>query len=154
MARKTDKGLFVPKNPEKYIGANPDNITYRSSWELSVMLVLDSHPNILKWASEAVSVPYRNPLTGRWSMYVPDFIVVYIDKAGRSHCEMIEVKPAKEVPGMQTLTERGKPRRISQRDKLTQAINAAKWQAAAGYCAKRGWKFRVATENVLFKTGR
>ena len=94
------------------------------------------------WSSESISIPYRNPLTGNWSLYLPDFLVVYIDKYGTKHCEMIEVKPEKEVPGYA-----GK---VSPRTKLVQAINAAKWQAAIAYCAKRNWKFRVANETQIF----
>lgn len=150
MARRPDKGQYVPKNPQKYIGANLDRITYRSSWELTMQQFLDNTPEILQWASESVHVPYQNPLTGKWSIYIPDFLVVYLDKNGRQHCEMIEIKPAKEVPGMQVLNENGRPRRISPRDRLTQAVNAAKWQAALAYCAKRGWQFRVATEHQMF----
>lgn len=151
MAR-THKGTFVPKHPEKYVGANVNNIQYRSGWEQQVFMVLDTHPNVLGWSSETVSVPYQNPLTGKWSMYIPDLLVVYLDKSGRKHCEMVEIKPLKEVPGAVILTEKGRPRRLSERDKLVQAINAAKWQAASVFCAKRGWLFRVATEKSLFNT--
>ena len=75
-------------------------------------------------------------------MYVPDFFVIYIDKNNLKHCELIEVKPAKEMPGYQG--------NINGRTRLVQAINAAKWQAALAYCAKRNWQFRVMTENQLF----
>lgn len=152
MAKKYAKDEFVPKNPQKYVGKLP--IMYRSSWERAVMVKLDEHPNIVAWASESVSIPYRNPLTGKWSMYIPDFLIVYLDKNGVKHCEMVEVKPQKEVPGLQLLSEKGTPKRVSQRDKLTQAINAAKWQSAMQFCVKRGWKFRVLTEASLFSYKR
>jgi hypothetical protein len=141
MANKFAKGEFVCKNPQKYMGKFP--IIYRSSWEMTLMRVFDDHPNILGWSSESVSIPYQNPLTGRWSMYIPDFLVVYVDKDGKQHCEMIEVKPLKETPGY-------REKRTSQRTKLVQAINQAKWAAAMAYCHKRGWGFRVATEKDLF----
>lgn len=147
------KDEFKPTNPQKYVGKYP--IIYRSSWERAVMAKLDVHPDVLAWASEPMNIPYQNPLTGKWTVYVPDFLVVYLDKNGQKFCEMIEVKPLDEVPGYQAISERtGKPKRLSQKDKATQAINAAKWQAALAVCAKRGWKFRVATENLLFKYTR
>ena len=80
-------------------------------------------------------------------MYVPDFLIVYMDKNDQKHVEIVEIKPASEVPGY-------KAKRLSEATKLAQAINAAKWHAAAIYCAKRGWKFRVATEDDLFKFKR
>jgi hypothetical protein len=136
----TAKGKFIPTNPQKYIGKQP--ITYRSGWELQFMRVLDLHPNVVGWSSESITIPYRNPLTGQMTVYVPDFLVVYLDRDGGKHCEMIEVKPLKETPGYT-----GK---VPMRTKLVQAINLAKWQAAAAYCAKRNWRFRVATEAEMF----
>lgn len=141
MAHKFAKGEFPIKNPAKYMGKLP--AIYRSSWEMTLMRVFDDHPNILGWSSESISIPYQNPLTGRWSMYIPDFLVVFVDKDGTKRCEMIEVKPIKETPGFNE-------GRISTKTKLTQAINQAKWAAAMAYCHKRGWYFRVATERDMF----
>jgi hypothetical protein len=36
---KAQRGQFVPNNPAKYLAANIKNITYRSSWERSMMLL-------------------------------------------------------------------------------------------------------------------
>lgn len=140
MAGKFSKGQYVPKNPEKIIGKQP--IVYRSSWEMSLMRVFDENPAVLHWSSESISIPYRNPLTGKWSMYLPDFFAIYIDRNGQKHAEIIEIKPWKEDPRNDA--------KASARTKLTQAINAAKWTAANAYCRKRGWAFRVMTERNLF----
>jgi hypothetical protein len=138
---KFAQGVYQVKNPATYIGKYP--VTYRSSWEVTFMKFLDENTqHILGWASESISIPYRNPLNGKWSMYIPDFLVIYMDKNGQKHCEVIEIKPEKEMP-----TYTGK---VSPRTKLTQVINAAKWQAAMVYCHKRGWKFRICTERDLF----
>lgn len=153
---KFASGNFIPKSPEKYVGTFP--IQYRSSWELSMMQTFDTHPNILGWMSESISIPYKNPLTfpttRRMSMYIPDFVVVYMDKAGAKHVEMIEVKPLKETPGYVPEGKNGKVGKVSPRTKLTQIVNAAKWAAAMHYCAQRKWKFRVATEDQLFSFKR
>jgi TnsA endonuclease N terminal len=156
MTRRTDKGLFVPKNPQKYVGSNVNNITYRSSWERTVQNFLDTHPSVVAWSSECVSIPYFNPLKRRWSVYIPDFLVSFVDRDGKARVEMIEVKPLKEVPGAEALTEgMGKKVRLSRVDRLVQAINAAKWEAARKFCAKRNIHFRVMTEADLFrKPGR
>lgn len=145
---KYSKGEFTPKNPGKYVGQYP--IVYRSSWEFTIMRVFDEHPYVLNWASEPISIPYQNPLTGRWTVYIPDFLVVYADRNGAQHCEMIEVKPLKERPDYQ----RRQGERLSARTKLAQALNAAKWSAAAKWCAKNGVHFRVASEDELFQKGR
>lgn len=83
-------------------------------------------------------------------MYVPDFLVVYADKTGKKHGEIIEVKPLKERPDY--VKKAGE--RLSKRTQLTQIINAAKFMAAAAYCKKNNLRFRVASEDELFSSRR
>ncbi len=144
MSSKFAKGEFVPVNPAKYIGKSP--IIYRSSWELTMMRKFDEHPSIIAWASETVSIPYQNPLTGKWSMYIPDFLVVYQDRHGQKRGEIIEVKPLRERPDYQ----KKQNERLSQRTKLAQIVNAAKWAAAVKFCTKNQLSFRVASEDEMF----
>lgn len=146
MANKFLKGEYTPENPKKYGGRG--KIIYRSGWELRVMQQFDRHPDVIWWASEPFSLPYYNPITKQNTVYIPDFMVVYADRRGKQHCEMIEVKPAKEVMGYQTASTRS-GRKLA----MVQAINEAKWQMARAYCAKRGIFFRVITENEIFQWG-
>ncbi len=143
---KTMKGNFKPKNPTKYFGGDPSAITYRSSWEFTCMQTFDENPMILGWGSETCAIPYMNPFTRRQTVYIPDFVVVYEDRNGKKHAEMIEVKPAKEVPGM--VNEGAK--KLSPRDKAAQLLNMAKWEAANRFCKKRGMQFRVLTEYHIY----
>jgi hypothetical protein len=140
---KYSQEYFIPKNPQKLIGnAKP---FYRSSWELAMMTFLDSHPSVIQWASESVKIPYVNPLTGRRSQYVPDFLVLYQDKSGKQQAELVEIKPKKEA-----MLENAK----SKRDKAFLIVNQAKWQAALVWCKKNGVTFRLITEDQLWtKTG-
>ena len=77
---KFAKGKFTPKNPEKYVGLK--NPLYRSSWEWAFMNFCDNNPSIQRWASESIKIPYRNPVTNRQTVYVPDFFIQYVDKIG------------------------------------------------------------------------
>ena len=95
MAMRFARGKYSLKNPEKYIGIKTP--TYRSSWEHAFMRLCDEHPNVAKWASESIKIPYRHPITGKFTIYVPDFFIVYIDKDGKKHAELIEVKPAAQT---------------------------------------------------------
>lgn len=137
--KKYASDIYTPTYPEKYVG--PSEPRYRSSWELTFMRWLDNHPNVVSWASEPIKIPYMNPVTRKASIYIPDFLMVYVDKQGTRHQEVVEVKPAKE-----TLLSEAKTRG----DKLRHAMNMAKWQAAGAYCKKHGLKFRVINENHLF----
>ena len=141
MARRTkySQGLYTPINPDKYKGSNAPR--YRSSWELQFMRFCDSHPNVVSWASEAIKIPYVNPLSNKVTQYTPDFLLVYEDKKGNRRQELIEVKPRKETH----LTEAK-----SRGDKLRLAVNAAKWKAAVAFCKNHGLTFRVINENELF----
>jgi hypothetical protein len=142
MAKYT-QGIFVPKNPQKYVGRG--SIKFRSSWELAFFHFLDNHPNITQWASESIRIPYRNPLTGKNTTYVPDVFMVYIDANGQTHAELIEIKPSKE-----TTMESAK----SRHDVAMVAINMAKWTAARAFCANKNITFRVVTENDLWRSGK
>jgi hypothetical protein len=138
--RGTARGKFTPKNLEKYIGQKLP--TYRSSWELSFMLFCDNNPSIENWASESIKIPYKDPLTGRNTIYVPDFLIVYIDKNQKKHAEVIEIKPKNQT----VLEAVGKnPSRQAEYVK-----NMAKWQAAQAYCKRFGLKFRVVNEQDIF----
>ena len=75
------QGKFNPKNPEKYIGGKVP--TYRSGWEFQFMKFCDENQSVTNWASEAIRIPYRNPLTGKHTIYVPDFFIAYADKTGK-----------------------------------------------------------------------
>lgn len=104
----------------------------------------DNHPSVLQWASEAIAIPYMCPFRKRRSQYVPDFFVVYIDRNGNQHVEVVEIKPHKETG--QSLTR-------SRRDAMVAVKNQAKWAAAQAYCAANGFIFRVVTEKDLFHMG-
>lgn len=141
---KFAQGIFVPKNPQKYIGKHKPR--YRSSWEMTFMMFLDSNKNILSWASEAINIPYRHPFTGKQTIYVPDFFVLYENKHGVKVAEIVEIKPKK-----QSLIE---SRVASAKDRAVVAVNHAKWGAATAYCKAQGIVFRVINEDDLFYNGR
>ena len=143
MASKFAQGKFTMRHPEKYVGLKVP--TYRSSWEFSFMRFCDTNKSIQKWASEAVQIPYKDPLTGRQTVYVPDFFIQYVDKNNRVNTELIEIKPAS-----QTIFERVGKNKYNQ---LQYVKNQAKWQAANIWCKKQGIKFRVLNENDLFHQG-
>jgi hypothetical protein len=141
---KYAQGQFQIKNPEKYVGLKTP--TYRSSWEFVFMQFLDNNPSVVQWASEAIRINYRNPLTGKNTIYVPDFLMVYVDAAGHQHAEVIEVKPTKET----SLQEAGK----SPRAQAAAIVNMAKWEAARSWCRSQGLTFRVITEQEIFHQGK
>jgi hypothetical protein len=141
---KWAQGKYVPKNPQKYIGKNVP--TYRSGWELTFMNFCDTNDKIIYWASEVMKIPYKHPLTGKPTIYIPDFFVVYENKRGTKVAEVVEIKPKK-----QSIIE---SKVASAKDRMVVAINHAKWAAAKAYCKNQGFTFRVITEDDIFYNGR
>jgi hypothetical protein len=141
MANKWAKGKFIPKNPQKYMGNKAP--TYRSSWEFVFMKFCDENAHITEWASEPMRIPYINPIKQSKTTYLPDFLIAYKDKSGNRIVELIEIKPKKQILGEAR----------SERDKIQAIINQAKWQAAEAFCAQKGIKFRVVTEDDIFHQG-
>lgn len=141
---KFARSKFNMKNPAKYAGTRTP--ICRSSWEFVMMRTFDEHPGVQTWASESIQIPYRDPLSGRYTIYVPDFFVVYIDKDSKKHAEVIEVKPSN-----QTLREKVGNNRYNQEQYIK---NMAKWEAANNWCKQKGIKFRVINESDIFQQGK
>jgi hypothetical protein len=136
------QGSYEVLNPAKYVGRGQPR--YRSGWELSFMRFCDTNDNVLQWASESIAIPYMNPVTGKKSQYVPDFLVTYRTRDNTVRAELIEIKPKK-----QSVIES----RMSSRDRAVVAVNYAKWDAAQKWCRRNGLTFRVITENDMFHNG-
>jgi hypothetical protein len=140
---KWKQGTYQVKNLEKFVGKKMP--TFRSSWEQMFCEFCDSHPSIVKWASENIRIPYQNPVTGKLTNYVPDFLIQYVDKNGQEHVELIEIKPSKE-----TTLENAR----GTKDKIAVAVNTAKWAAAQAWCQQKGIRFKVINEDSIFHTNK
>lgn len=136
------QGVFKPLNPNKYVGKGFPR--YRSGWEWAFFQFCDQNDHVLEWASEAISIKYRNPLTGKITNYVPDVFLRYRTKNNKICTEIIEIKPRK-----QSVLEG----RMNPRDRAVVAVNMAKWHAATQYCKRAGIVFRVLNEAQLFHNG-
>jgi len=139
---KYAQGLYEVANKEKYVGKKRPFM--RSSWETVFARMCDNNPAIVQWASEPFHIPYKNPFTGKNTIYVPDFMIVYVDKKMNKHAEVIEIKPKKE-----TSLEYAK----SKRDQAAVILNLAKWKVANVWCKAQGMKFRIVTEDMIFEQG-
>lgn len=155
----TKKGLYKPKNPEKYVGAL-DDCMYMSSWELKFMIYCDNRSEILKWGSECFHIPYvmerKDPKSGAIKKsnhkYWPDFYMEVIDPSSESGVKkfVIEVKPFKET--IQPVA----PKRFSTKAMknfeyaiISYQKNMYKWSKAKEFCDMRGMEFKIITEKEL-----
>jgi hypothetical protein len=128
------QGNYVILNREKYAGNGTPR--YRSGWELSFMKFCDTNDHVLQWASESIAIPYRHPITGKMTQYIPDFLITYRNRDNTVRAELIEIKPKS-----QSVIES----KMNSRDRAVVAINYAKWDAATKWARKNGLSFRVIT---------
>ena len=140
MSLKFAQSVYTPKNAEKYVG---NKLPYcRSSWETTFCMFCDNNPAVQQWSREPVKIPYRDPLTGKQTVYVPDFLITYVDRNERKHVEMVEIKPANQM----ILEKVGK----NPYNQAQYVKNMAKWSAATQFCKQRDIRFRVINEHDLF----
>jgi len=138
------QGYFMPKNWQKCINVveTMTPIIYRSGWERDFCQYLDENDAFVRWGSECVKILYPNPITGKMSFYHPDFVINYISKDGVYHKELIEIKPRNQAVLKET---------TNGKDRLEFAKNCLKWQSAIKWCEKRNMKFRVLTQQDLYR---
>lgn len=134
------QGIYDEKiTSKKYFGPRP--IYYRSGLELEFMRRLDFNPNVLKWSSETIKIPYISKeykdrkLIEKKRNYFPDFLVIL--KSGK--VLLIEVKPITQVP----LNEN------QMRMNPDVMKNHCKFSAAIQYCKQKNWEFRIITEDSV-----
>jgi len=133
------KGVYTPRNKEKYIGKGVCN--YRSGWEHTMMRYLDENPKIAKWCSECLIIPYM--FEGKQHKYFTDFYVQTVQ--GKNI--LIEVKPLRETKPPRKTKRKKKSTLLY--EQYTYAKNIAKWTAARDYCKRRKIEFKIITEKNL-----
>lgn len=140
------QGFFKPKNPAKYKG-DATQIVYRSGWELRLMSYFDMHEDVIWWSSEEKIIPYRSPVDNKIHRYFPDFLINIKNKEGKTETVMIEVKPKSHTK------EPKRPSKVTKKyinEVFTYGVNQNKWKAAEEFCADRGWRFMIMTEEEIF----
>lgn len=138
-------GKYKIKNIKKYKG-NPTQVFYRSSWELSVMLFCDTNPQVKKWSSESVVIPYLCPTDNKIHKYFPDFWIEFLN----GEVLIIEIKPLSQTKIPQ---KKSKITKKFINEVKTYAKNSAKWKAADNYAKDNDWKFQIWTEETLKELG-
>lgn len=142
---KYHQGIYSPKNIAKYKGSFP--IIYRSMMELKAFRYLDNNPNVIKWGSESVIIPYISPIDNRMHRYFVDLVAELKSKDGTIKKLLIEVKPEKQTKP--PVVSNKKKQKTIIYEKYQYALNLAKWQAAKAWCNKKGYTFIILNENHL-----
>jgi hypothetical protein len=107
---------------------------------------LDTHPDVIEWASEEFAIPYLSPIDNKVHRYFPDFWVKKRNRDGTVETVVVEIKPKAQTQPPKTKS------RVTKRyleEVKTWGINSSKWKYAQKFCEERHWKFQILTENEL-----
>lgn len=138
------QGIYKPIN-NSYAGKSPP--VYRSSWELKFFRWCDLNPNVVKWYSENVVIPYQIGKTGKPRRYIVDNVVHF--RIGNDITKyLVEIKPYSQT--IPPKPHGNKKRSTILYEQYTYAKNKSKWLAAEQWCKKKGYKFLILTEKQLF----
>lgn len=113
------------------------------------MVFCDTNPNILKWASEELFIPYVSPFDNKMHRYYVDFIIEVKNTNGEIKTYLVEIKPEKQT--RQPQKTENKSKRTFLREIHDWTINNKKWEAAKQYAEKNNWEFKIVTEKTLGK---
>lgn len=148
MNSNTHKGKYRVKNKKKYVDRSTiDDVIYRSSWEKMVMIWCDNNPDIIKWGSETVVIPYVSKIDNKQHRYFVDFYIQFKD--GRKF--LVEVKP--RIQTKEPVKTKKKTEKRYIQEVTTYAKNISKWEAAKRFAENHGAKFLVWTEDELSALG-
>lgn len=136
------QGLYIPLNKEKYVGKIP--FVYRSGLELEYFRMLDRNPNVIKWGSEEVVIPYY--FQGAAHKYYVDLFVIF--KNGDAIKKyFIEIKPESQTKEPKWSPRRKKETYLYECNQWYK--NQAKWSAAHQFAKENNFEFHVFTEKDI-----
>lgn len=139
---KYRQGTFTPKNKEKFIGTVAQ---FRSGLELKFMRFCDNNPNVIKWSSENVVIPYVSPFDNKTHRYYVDNFVM-IKEGNTVKKYLIEIKPSRQTAPPTTKYKKKSHLIYEQKQWI---INQSKWDAARKFAKKKGFEFKIITEKDL-----
>lgn len=144
------QGYYTPINPEKYGDPDP-RIIYRSGLERKFCVYCDTNPNIIKWASEPIGIPYIDPVNGKRRTYYPDYLIIILTGDGTKHKVMVEVKASNmlKMPKQPSKYANKKKKRLYESLKIRVIRNLTKYQFAKEFCKARGMTYTFLTEKFF-----
>jgi hypothetical protein len=134
--RRFHQGYFRPMNPEKYIGK--DVPIYRSGIECKFFRFCDGNPNVLKWSSENVKIPYWDEVTCKQrTYYVDNFVKIREGNIVKSY--LVELKDYKETRKPDPGSKKKKGSLLF--EQFRWVTNNCKWRSAVAFAKNHKCEF-------------
>jgi hypothetical protein len=133
---KFHQGIYKPKNQDKYVGFQPP--FYRSSIEAKFMKFCDDNPNVIKWSSETITVPYFDKVKRKSRTYYVDNYVEIIEGSVTKKY-LVELKDHRETQKPNPKSSKKKATLLY--EQATWLTNTCKWKAAHEFSKQKGLEF-------------
>ena len=134
--KRYKQGYFKPLNISKYIGS--DVPIYRSGIELKFFKFCDNNPNVIRWSSENVKIPYRDDVLKKDRMYyVDNFVEIREGNSIKKY--LVELKDHKETVKPNPNSKKKKTTLIY--EQCQWITNNCKWKSAIKFCEKYNLEF-------------
>lgn len=134
--RRFKQGLYLLKNPDKYIGT--ETPIYRSGIEYKFFKFLDNNPNVKRWNSEGIVIPYYDKTRSKWrKYYVDNYVEILEGNVLKKY--LIELKPYKET--QKPVSKKGKKRTALLTEQAIYDTNCSKWLYAIKFCKEHSLDF-------------
>lgn len=137
------QGYYKPINKNKFMG---DVAIYRSSLERKFFHFCDNNPNVIKWGSECIKIPYFDSIQKKNRTYFVDNYVV-IKEGDILKKYLVEIKPHKQT--MEPKSSKGKKKSHLLYESIQYHNNCDKWKFAKEFAKKNGMEFIIITEKEL-----
>jgi hypothetical protein len=141
--KRFHQGYYKPKNKEKFIG---DFAIFRSGLERKFFSFCDNNPNIIKWGSECIQIPYFDTVKKKNRTYhVDNYVEIREGSVIKKY--LIEVKPHKQT--LEPKGGKGKKKSHLLYETVQYMNNCDKWACARDFAKKIGGEFIIITEKDL-----
>ena len=142
--KRFKQGKYRPHNQEKFIG---EVAIFRSGLELSFFRFCDNNPNVIKWGSENVVVPYIDPCLKKQRKYhIDNYVEIKEGNVIKKY--LVEIKPFKQTQEPKVTKKRKKAHLLYEQSQwMTNSLG--KWPAAREFAKKHGMEFIIITEKDL-----
>ena len=130
------QGYYKTINSEKYIGKELP--IYRSGIEREFFIFLDKNPNVLRWASEPLGIPYFDSVKRcNRKYYVDNYIEIKEGNIIKKY--LVELKDHKETKKPDPKSKKKKTTLIY--EQLAFETNCCKWKYAIEFSKKNNCEF-------------
>jgi hypothetical protein len=140
------QGTYRPTNKDKFIG---EEAIFRSGLELKFFRFCDNNPNVVKWGSENIIIPYIDPTSFDKKIrkyHIDNYVEIKEGDVIKKY--LVEIKPFKQTQEPKVTKKRNKSHLLYEQTQW--AMNdRGKWPAAREFAKKHGMEFIIITEKDL-----